>query len=79
MTADNLSKTVVSTRVRLARNLEGYPFPSHLKDEKQAKEIIRLVSSGLSRVDGFNSPDEFRLYKCISITWTRCPRRRRSR
>ena len=47
MTADNLSKTVVSTRVRLARNLEGYPFPSHLKDEKQAKEIIRLVSSGL--------------------------------
>lgn len=49
-------KVVVSTRVRLARNLEGYPFPSHLKDEKQAKEIIRLVSSSLSRLD------EFRLY-----------------
>ncbi len=45
--------TVVSTRVRLARNLEGYPFPSHLKSEKQAKEIIRLVSSGLSRLDEF--------------------------
>ncbi|MDE6613817.1 MAG: ATP--guanido phosphotransferase, partial [Clostridia bacterium] len=44
---------VVSTRVRLARNLEGYPFPSHLKDEKQAKEIIRLVSSGLSKLDEF--------------------------
>lgn len=53
---DNITKTVVSTRVRLARNLEGYPFPSHLKDEKQAKEIIRLVSSGLSRLD------EFKLY-----------------
>ncbi|MDE6667257.1 MAG: protein arginine kinase [Clostridia bacterium] len=52
----DLSKTVVSTRVRLARNLEGYPFPSHLKDEKQAKEIIRLVTSGLSRLD------EFKLY-----------------
>ncbi|HBN12139.1 MAG TPA: ATP--guanido phosphotransferase, partial [Clostridiales bacterium] len=38
--------TVVSTRIRLARNLEGYPFPSHLQGEKQAKEIIRLVSSG---------------------------------
>ena len=50
----NVSKTVVSTRVRLARNLEGYPFPSHLKDEKQAKEIIRLVSSGLSRLDEFH-------------------------
>ncbi len=45
--------TVVSTRVRLARNLEGYPFPSHLKSDKQAKEIIRLVSSGLSRLDEF--------------------------
>lgn len=54
--------TVVSTRVRLARNLEGYPFPSHLKDEKQAKEIIRLVSSGLSRLD------EFRLYYMDSVT-----------
>ena len=37
---DRLSDgTVVSTRIRLARNLEGYPFPSHLKNEKQAKEI----------------------------------------
>lgn len=48
--------TLVSTRIRLARNLEGYPFPSHLKDEKQAKEIIRLVSSV------FNRLDDFRLY-----------------
>lgn len=49
----DLSKTVVTTRVRLARNLEGYPFPSHLKSEKQAKEIIRLVTSGLARLDEF--------------------------
>ena len=45
--------TLVSTRIRLARNLQGYPFPSHLKSEKQAKEIIRLVSSGLNRLDDF--------------------------
>lgn len=45
--------TVVSTRIRLARNLEGYPFPSHLKSEKQAKEIIRQVSSGISGFDEF--------------------------
>ena len=45
--------TIVSTRIRLARNLEGYPFPSHLKDEKQAKEIIRLISSGLNKLDDF--------------------------
>jgi len=55
----NSSSAVVSTRIRLARNLEGYPFPSHLKDEKQAKEIIRLVSSGLSRAEEFA---EFKLY-----------------
>ncbi len=54
--ADITKKTVISTRVRLARKLEGYPFPSHLKSEKQAKEIIRLVSSGFSRLD------EFKLY-----------------
>lgn len=47
------SKTVNSTRIRLARNLEGFPFPSHLKSEKQAREIIRLVSSGLARLDEF--------------------------
>ena len=64
----DISKTVVSTRVRLARNIEGYAFPSHLKDEKQAKEIIRLVSSGLSRVDGFNNSEDFKLYymDCVS-------------
>ena len=54
--------TLVSTRIRLARNLEGYPFPSHLKDEKQAKEIIRLVSSGLNRLD------DFRLYYMDGVT-----------
>ncbi|MDE7440414.1 MAG: ATP--guanido phosphotransferase [Clostridia bacterium] len=54
--------TVVSTRIRLARNLEGYPFPSHIKSEKQAKEIIRLVSSGLSEFD------EFKLYYMDSIS-----------
>lgn len=45
--------TVISTRIRLARNLEGYPFPSHLTSEKQAKEIIRLISSSFSRLDEF--------------------------
>ncbi|MDE6868397.1 MAG: ATP--guanido phosphotransferase, partial [Clostridia bacterium] len=53
---------VVSTRIRLARNIEGFPFPSHLKDEKQAKEIIRLVSSGLSKLD------EFRLMYMDSVS-----------
>lgn len=60
---DRISEgTVISTRIRLARNLEGYPFPSHLSGEKQAKEIIRLISSGFARLD------EFRLYYMDSVT-----------
>lgn len=62
----DLSKTVVSTRIRLARNIEGYPFPSHLKDEKQAREIIRLVTSGLSRLNEFQ--DSFNVYYMNNIT-----------
>lgn len=58
------SSLVVSTRVRLARNLEGYPFPSHLKDEKQAKEIIRLVAAAISR----SQYEEFRLYHMDTIS-----------
>ncbi|MCD7729462.1 MAG: ATP--guanido phosphotransferase [Clostridia bacterium] len=54
--------TLVSTRIRLARNIEGMPFPGHLKDEKQAKEIIRLVSSGLNRFD------DFKLYYMDSVS-----------
>ncbi len=63
----DLSKIVVSTRVRLARNIEGYVFPSHLKGEKQAREIIRLVTSGLSRLDGFQD-DQFKVYYMNSVT-----------
>lgn len=51
---DESEGIVVSTRIRLARNLEGFPFPSHLKDEKQAKEIIRLVSARVNKLDEFH-------------------------
>lgn len=58
----NDKNTVISTRVRLARNIEGYPFPSHLKDERQAKEIVRLVTSGVARLD------EFKIYYMDNIS-----------
>jgi len=45
--------TVMSSRVRLARNLNGYPFPARLKSDAQAKEIIRSVSSAIDGVDEF--------------------------
>lgn len=57
--------TVISSRIRLARNVNGYPFPAKLKSDRQAKEIIRAVMSAIDRVDEFThkymdeiSPDE---------------------
>ncbi len=41
---NNVESTVVSSRIRLARNLADYPFPNRLRDVKQAKEIVRAVS-----------------------------------
>ncbi len=51
--SDNLKNTVVSSRIRLARNLNSYLFPAKLKDDKQAKEIIRAVSSAINKIDEF--------------------------
>ncbi|MDE7301227.1 MAG: hypothetical protein K2N47_03570, partial [Clostridia bacterium] len=45
--------TVISSRIRLARNLNGYPFPARLRSDKEAKEIIRLVSAAINKVDEF--------------------------
>ena len=45
-TTASSSDTVISTRVRLARNLNGYPFASRL-DAAQANEIIEKVSAPL--------------------------------
>ena len=45
--------TVISTRIRLARNLNGYPFPARLRSDRQAKEIIRSVSASVNKVDAF--------------------------
>ncbi len=63
----NLSGIVVSTRVRLARNIEGYVFPSNLDNPKEAREIIRLVTSGLSRLDGFQD-DQFKVYYMNAVS-----------
>ena len=45
---------VISSRIRLARNINGYAFPARLRNEKQAKEIIRSVSSAVNKLDEFH-------------------------
>ena len=53
---------VMSSRIRLARNLNGFAFPSRLRSNKQAKEIIRAVSAAVNKVD------EFHLYYMDAIS-----------
>lgn len=55
-TPEYLQKTVDSTRVRLARNLRGYPFP-HLLTQKQSAEIVAMVRRALKKVDVFKEYD----------------------
>jgi protein arginine kinase len=45
-TAGPLADTIISSRVRLARNIKGYPFPSRL-DANGANEIIEKISAPL--------------------------------
>ena len=42
----------VSTRIRLARNFRGYPFPNRI-GRAAAREIVNLISTELKRVDAF--------------------------
>jgi hypothetical protein len=62
-----MSEAVVSTRIRLARNLKDYPFPIRLSAEK-AREIVDKVGEALSdselkfhRIDLDSIPDTIRV------------------
>lgn len=57
---------VVSTRIRLARNLKGYPFPSRL-DSKRKNEIVQKVYSALKDGNSAISAD-FQLIKVSELT-----------
>lgn len=50
---NNIQTTVVSSRVRLARNLAGYPFPGALKSAEQGKKIVNEVFSAAARLRAF--------------------------
>lgn len=50
----DLADVVISSRVRLARNLRDIPFP-HLLDEKQAAEVLDKVSGAVKSVNARNA------------------------
>lgn len=55
----------VSSRIRLARNFMDYPFPGRLlrdpHGEEQAREIVRIVTSQLVRLESFTPYDMSRI------------------
>lgn len=48
----DVQNTVISTRIRLARNFAAYPFPKKM-DEAQAEDIVHLVGEGLKKFKFF--------------------------
>lgn len=53
---EEIDSIVTSTRIRLARNIATYPFPSKL-DKKQAEEIVRSVRYELNHLQPFTMYD----------------------
>lgn len=49
---DLLSGSIITTRIRLARNLSGYPF--NIKDVPAAKNVIKNVNRALVKCGTFN-------------------------
>ena len=49
---DLLSGSIITTRVRLARNISGYPF--RIDDLNIAREIVKKVNRALVKCDTFN-------------------------
>ena len=54
-----LRETVISTRIRFARNLACFPFPSTMKDV-HAAEVLHLVSGAFEEMSGAR-------YQCFAI------------
>lgn len=51
---NNIQSTVVSSRVRLARNLADLPFPNRLQDVRKAKSIVKNVYEAASGIGLFH-------------------------
>lgn len=57
-----IQTTIISTRIRLARNFAAYPFPGKM-DEAQAEDIVYLVEAGLKLAGNFEKYEISRLEK----------------
>jgi len=59
---DYITSSVISTRIRLARNVRGYPFPEMLRDGSDACAIANMVFESLN-----DTPGAYALYSIKSL------------
>lgn len=60
------SDVVISSRIRLARNLDKFAFP-HWADKKQGAEALKTVEEAISKVDYLKTTSIFKLADLDSI------------
>lgn len=65
-----MSNEVISTRVRLARNLKDYPFPCRLSEQGR-KKVIEKVTSAI-RDSNSSIASDFNLIKLDDLTEAQC-------
>jgi len=54
------SDIVISSRIRLARNLDDVPFP-HWANKKQGEEVLKRVENAKSVIDSLGTATLFKL------------------
>lgn len=60
---DYITSSVISTRIRLARNIDGYPFPNMLRNPSTARAIANMVFDSLK-----NDRGDYALYSIKSLS-----------
>jgi protein arginine kinase len=60
------SNIVISSRIRLARNLDKIPFP-HWANKKQSEEILKIIEEASSKVDYLKKTPLFKLADLDSV------------
>jgi len=60
------SDIVISSRIRLARNLQKFPFP-HWANKKQNRDILDAVAQAVPAVEGLKNATLFKLFELDNI------------
>lgn len=60
------SDIVISSRIRLARNLDKFPFP-HWAAQKQSEEVLSAISAAISKIDYLKKTTLFKMAELDSV------------